>query len=238
MAMVYKKNETILDKAQLMYSEHPCPENLDKLIQAATGLIYYFIKLYGAGRSENDLYQVGVEGLLKALKRFQPETGASFTTFAAHCIVGEIRHYVRKEASFYKPGVIADLQFKIDKAVEQSIKESGKPPTVKALADTLNIQEDSVREVLRAGMVSFDLIDKTKLSSQHYESFKLPLEDQITLSQAMRKLDEVQKKVIYLLFYRGWTQQQTADKLGLHQRKVSRIKEKSLEILKQEMTYK
>lgn len=236
MAMVFKKSETILDKAHLVYSEHPSPECLDKLIQAATGLIYYFIKLYGAGRSENDLYQVGVEGLLKALKRFQPEVGASFTTFAAHCMAGEIRHYVRKEASFYKPGVIAELQFKIDKAVEQSLKESSKLPTVKEIADTLNIQEDSVREVLRAGIVSFDMIDKAKLSSQHYENFKLPLEDQITLAQAMRKLDKVQIKVIFMLFYKGLTQQQTAEKLGLHQRKVSRIKEKSLEILKQEMT--
>ncbi len=104
------------------------------------------------------------------------------------------------------------------------------------IADSLNITEDSIQEVMRAGLMNFDDIDKTKITSQRHESFKLSIEDQLTLSQAMKKLDAIQKKVIYMLFYWGMTQQETATALGYNQRKISRIKEKCLEILKEEMS--
>ncbi len=230
-----EKSSTTLDEAMNRYYISQTPISLDNIIKAGSGLIYYFIKLYGGGRSDQDLYQVGVEGLLKAMKRYNRSNGASFTTFAGHCIMGEIRHYIRKEASYYTPGCITGLQYRVDKEIETRLTQTGKVPTIKELASILNIKEDSVTEVMRAGLVSFDDINTSLIANQKLETFKLPIEDKLVLAQAMNKLSEIQKKVIYLLFFKDMTQEQAASKLGVPQRKVSRIKEKSIQILKDEL---
>lgn len=236
MAMVYpEQQENSLERAYQIFEKTRCNENIKRIIQEGSGFIYYFLRLYGSSLNESDLYQVGVEGLLKAVKRYDASLGASFTTYAAHLIVGEIRHFVRKEASYYKPGCIAGLQFKVDKEIEIALKKTGRVPSVQEIADKLNIREESVNEVMKAGLVDFDDIDKSKIASQRLENFKLPIEDQISLTQAVNKLTELQKKVILMLFYRDMTQEQTASLLGFNQRKISRIKEKSLQILRQEL---
>lgn len=235
MAVQLRKSYTLLDEAIDAYYLDPTPVTMDSIITAAHSLIYYFIRIYGAGRNDDDLYQVGVEGLLKAIKRFDLANGASFTTYAGHCIVGEIRHYMRKEASYYMPGCIAGLQYKIDREIEQSLAETGEVPSIKALADILNIKAESISEVMRAGLVNFKEINTALITHQRLETFKLPIEDKLLLAQAMKKLSDIQKKVIYYLFYMNLTQTQVAAKLGFNQRKVSRIKDKSLQILRGEM---
>ncbi len=235
MAQTLKQNNETLDEAIHRYYISQTQKNLDNIIKASSGLIYYFIKLYGSGRSENDLYQVGVEGLLKAIKRYNRDNGASFTTFSGHCIMGEIRHFIRKEASYYTPGCITGLQYRVDKEIEIALAQTGKVPSITEIADKLNIKEESVTEVMRAGLVSFDDINTSLIANKRLETFRLPIEDKLVLAQAMNKLSEIQKKVIYLLFYKDMTQEQAATKLGVPQRKVSRIKEKSLQILKDEL---
>ena len=210
-------------------------DKLPDVVEAGTGLIYYFIKLYGGGQNTSDLFQIGVEGLLKAVKRYNPEGGASFTTYAGHCIMGEIRHYIRNEASYYRPGCIKGLQYRIDQEVERSLKETGAVPSISVLANRLNIKEESISEVMKAGMVSFEELDLSKIANQHLETFKLPIEDRLALAQAINRLSELQRSVIYLLFFRDMTQEQAAAKLGLNQRKISRLKEKGLEALKKEL---
>lgn len=235
MAVQLRQSHASLDAAIDAYIINPTSQTMDNIITAAHGLIYYFIRIYSAGRNDDDLYQVGVEGLLKAIKRYNPANGASFTTYAGHCIMGEIRHYIRKEASYYKPGCIAGLQYKIDRVIEHALSETGEVPTVKDLAEKLNIKKESVSEVMRAGLVNFEDINTALITRQRLETFKLPIEDKLLLAQALKKLSEIQKKVIYYLFYMDLTQTQVAAKLGFNQRKVSRIKDKSLQILRDEM---
>jgi len=172
---------------------------------------------------------------LKALKSYDPEKGASFVTYASYYITGEIRHMVRKQASHNRPGCIIEIQYRVDKVVEDYTKLHGDVPTVAYIAHALNIKEESVSEVMKAGMVSFDEIDATKIHSTAYETFHLPIEDKLTLYQAMKKLSDLQQKVIHMLFYRDMTQQQVAEKLGMTQKQVSRVKERSVQILRVEI---
>ncbi len=173
--------------------------------------------------------------MLKALDGYDPNRSVRFTTYASHCIMGEIRHLVRSESSFYRPGCIKELQFRVDAALEEYIRRNGGTPSVAWLAETLNVRAESISEVMRAGLVSFDEIDVLRIHSLTYQSFQLPIEDKLALAQAARALTALQKKVLHLLFFRNLSQQQAADALGLSQRKVSRIKEQSLETLREEM---
>lgn len=210
-------------------------EAMESVISAAEGLIKYFARLYGGGCSQDDLYQAGSIGLLKALKQFEPVKGNSFVTYASHCIIGEIRHLVRKEASYYRPGCIVELQAKVDRVIDEHIKEFGLAPDTDFIAQKLKIKEESVIEVMRAGFVSFDEIDAAKIHSTGYDTFHLPIEDRLVLYIAIKRLTDIQRKVIEMLFFKEMSQQQVADRLGISQRQVSRVKENSVAAMRKYM---
>lgn len=208
---------------------------MKQVVVSAAGLIRYFANLYGGGCDKDDLFQAGNVALLKALKNYDQNKGATFVTYASHLIIGEIRHMVRKQASFARPGCIIELQTKVNCLVEEYIKIHGIAPSVAFLSQELHIADESVYEVMRAGTVSFDDIDTSKIYSTAYESFNLPIEDKLVLYQAIQKLSDFQKKIIHMLFYRNMTQQEVAKAIGLTQKQVSRAKLQSLQVLKQDI---
>lgn len=227
-----------LNEAASCYFERRDEAAMNDVIWAAAGLIRYYARLYGGALDPEDLFQTGSLGLVKALSGYDPSKAASFVTYASHCIIGEIRHLVRKESSYYRPGCIAELQFQVDGIIEAYLRREGDVPPVSYIAQTLNVRPESVDEVMRAGLVRFDEIDTAKIHSQNYETFRLPIEDRLALAHAARKLSTLQWQVLHLLFYGNLSQQQVADKMGLSQRKVSRIKQRSLEILREDMMNK
>lgn len=227
-----------LEEAIRFFLDSGTGHGLDGIINAGTPLVRHFARIYAGGRHEEDFIQVGYEGLIKAAKRYKPEMGTAFSTYAGHCIIGEIRHYIRKETSFYKPGYLARLQGRVDEIIEKSLGEKGEVPEKSYIANELNIREEGLDQAMRAGLVSLDEIDITRICSIRYESFQLPIEDRIVLAQAFEKLGLLKQKVIYLLFFRNMTQQQVADKLGMNQRKVSRLMHVSLEDMRRTMDEK
>lgn len=225
----------MLNDAFELYNANPVDETLEGVYHAGKRLVAYFAKLYGRGYSKEDLVQAGAMGLIKALNNFNRTLGNSFLTYAAVCIIGEIKHYVRREDSYYKPKSLDKLQHKVEDYITETIDRTGEAPTVEDISQTANIKEEGLYDVMRAGLVPYDDLDLSKVSSLYLESFKLPLEDKIHLSNAFNKLNEIQKKVIYLLFYMDLTQTEVAKRLGIQQRQVSRIKDKSLAELKRNM---
>jgi len=234
MESVAERKQPLNEAAQTFF-RNKNQQAKEQIIREAERLIRYFAKLYGGGCCEDDLFQAGSLGLLKALDNCDPARETGFVTYASHCIMGEIRHLARKEASFYRPGCIIKLQRKVDQLVEEYTKIKGDVPTIQYIADKLKVREESVVEVMKAGFVSFEEIDADRLKSSDYQTFRLPLEDKLILNQALRKLSAVQRKVIQLLFFRDMTQQQVAEQLGITQKQVSRIKELSIRVMRMEM---
>jgi RNA polymerase sigma-B factor len=206
-------------------------ERLRQVMMSGSRLVRHFAKLYASGRQTEDLMQSGYEGLLKALGRFDSSRGVLFSTYAAHCIMGEIRHHIRKEASYACPAAVAELQARINRFVDDCMKENGQIPSLSQIAEFVNVCEEGVVQAMRAGFVSLDEIELHKIQSLKYESFCLPIEDRIVLEQALYKLTELQQRVIHLLFYKDMTQTEAASQLGISQRSVSRILRKSLNLL-------
>jgi RNA polymerase sigma-B factor len=229
------KNVEKLDEAAQRYFEapsHMIDEIADEVTNAAIPLILYYTRIYGGMLNREDLMQVGMEGLLKALRNYKRSFGTSFTTYASHCIIGEIRHLVRKELKYYTPGFIVDKQKKADEYILEYIKEFGEAPTNDQISQHIGIAEEGVPEIMRSKLVNFDSIDASKIKTIQYKTFKLPIEDRIVLWNAFKKISDMQKRVISLLFFEGYTQEETAKKLGTNQRQVSRIKQKGLEAMK------
>ncbi|MFZ5596497.1 MAG: sigma-70 family RNA polymerase sigma factor [Bacillota bacterium] len=222
-----------LEEAAAAYLLNPDEEHLSALVEAGKRLVYHFVNVYMPGFPGDDAVQCGFEGLIKAALRFDPSRGVSFSTYASHCIMGEIRHYIRKEAPHQLPGWMAGLQKRIGDAAEKILKETGREPSLGDIALAVNVREEGLVQAMRAGWVSLDAIDVSKIHSRRYESFRLPIEDLIAVGQAMDKLTKLQKKVVSLLFYRGMTQTEVAVELGISQRKVSRILHRSLSLMYQ-----
>ena len=221
--------------SDIYFKESPCSNNKEALVNEAKGLILHFAKIYGGGCRMDDLLQTGTEGLLKAINNFDINRGVKFSTYASHCIIGEIRHYVRKESSYYTPGCIVGLKNKVNRLIDDSLKQNGVAPDISEIAEMLGVKEESVAEIMSAGLVELSAIETKNIKTVRYESFNLPIEDKIFLAQAFKKLNDIQKKVVHLLFYYDLTQTEVAARLGITQRQVSRIKDKSIVIMRREV---
>lgn len=205
------------------YRQNPSPRRLEAVTEAGRPLVCYYANMYGGGCGFEDLCQTGLVGLLKAAENYRPQKETAFLTWASWCIISEIRHYVRKERAYYRPRRVEELQRQVDEALLDAVKKGESPPDETELAARVGLT-GGVREIMKAGLTSLSELDTDRIASQAAQSFQLPLEDSIALGQALEKLGELEKKVVYLLFYRGYSQQKAAQSLGVNQRKVSRVK--------------
>ena len=217
-----RQNEA-LEAAVLDYFETGSRQAKETVIRAGEALVNYYAGLYSPGKIDEDLRQSGYEGLLKALKRFDPKRGVMFSTFAVHCIIGEIRHDLRDRGPFKIPEWLQSLQSKVFKVTEELAQKNGYMPSLPEIARKANVAEEGIVEAMQVGYVSLDEIDLSKVKSLRYESFKLPIEDVVTVKMSLDKMDDLHKKVITLIYYEGMTQEQVAKELGINQRKVSRV---------------
>ncbi|MDP2945506.1 MAG: sigma-70 family RNA polymerase sigma factor, partial [Atribacterota bacterium] len=207
-------------------------------------------KFINSGVPLKDLEQLGYIGLINALNLYNQDKGAKFETYATLLITGEIRHYIRDKHFIIKnPRWMKDLNKKIDEFILEYKKENNQVPSLPEISNKFNITEEGVKEILKArNAVQIVSIDQEQrncnpniypnlhtIKSKHYEDFKLPMEDVIALRAAFSKLKKTQQKVIYYIFVKDLVQTKIAKKLGISQRKVSRIKKSALKDLKESL---
>jgi len=219
----------------------------ERLVKQNIGLVKSIAKDYThSGLGFEDLVQAGYIGLLNAAENFDLRKGNKFSTYATHLIKGEIRHFVRdNQPAVHIPQWIRRLNREIDEVQQRVYSETGELPSIGQLAEELNIEEEGVREVLKAResmtYVSIDesrresdprpeYIDYEKIRSKHEEDF--PIEYKIKIAEAINTLSEVQQQVIKGLFYEDKTQTAVGDEIGTSQRQVSRIKGRLMEEIK------
>lgn len=193
-----------------------------------------------SGQAEKeDLVQVGYLGLLGAIERFDPERGVKFSTYASHCIDGEIRHFIRdKSESIRRPRWMRKLSRQVAAFLESYMQAKACLPTLKEISEALNISEEGVVTILKAKQpVSLEDDRQSATSwesirSLRHVSFQLPVEDRIAISEAFDHLMALEQKVIYLFFVQDLTQKQIAGRLSLSPRKVSRVMQKGLDAIR------
>ncbi len=207
-------------------------------------------KFINSGEPLEDLEQVGYIGLINAINLYNQNRGIKFITYATWLISGEIRHYIRDKHQVIKiPGWMMKLNKKIDEFIISYKKKNNRFPSLSEISEKFNLTEEGIKEILKArGAVQIVSLDQEhrkyssgsypnieKIRSKSYETFKLPIEDIITLKTAFSKLKKLQQKVIYYIFEKDLTQIKTARKLGISQRQVSRIKDSALKELKEDI---
>jgi len=215
------------------YSRTLRPHIIDQVVRANQPLVHYVLKRFEyADEPYEDLVQVGNLGLLKAIQNFDPSRGARFSTYATSMIDGEVRHHLRDTCLLRQPRWARRLYGQIRETTEELQRSLGRAPTEDEIAKALNIETESLSEVLtyyqRIDLRAWEeepddetpSIDRHVVRSRHYSSFSLPVEDKIALEAAMERLSDFQRKLVELLFYREFTQREVALALGCTTRKV------------------
>ncbi|KNY25544.1 sigma-70 family RNA polymerase sigma factor [Pseudobacteroides cellulosolvens] len=233
MSIIKKLEENYYSKAieekARDYFENKTDVNLEEVINSIKPIIKHFAFKYRRNELVSDLIQEGYIGFLKALKAYSYVEGAKFTTFACHYIHGEIRHFLRKENSYYKPGDSLNLDSKI-----KSFIENKRTPTVTEISKEFNITYNYVVRILNTGLISLDDLETT---SHHipYNDENGIIENRLLLKQLINNLEPTFKQVLIMTYYKDFSQVKVGKELGMNQRKVSRILHKCLVTLRNEM---
>ncbi|WP_430784062.1 RNA polymerase sigma factor SigF [Actinoplanes sp. G11-F43] len=219
---------------------HPSRARLrDQAIEAWMPLARHLANRYAnRGEPRDDLQQVAVLGLIKAVDRFEADRGVDFAGFAIPTIVGELkRHFRDKTWSVRVPRRLQELRLAITGANSALSHTLGRSPTVADIAEYLNISEDEVLE----GLEGARAYNSTSLATPVTEGgtelgetlggedagFELA-ELRIALGPALASLDEREQKIVSLRFYGNLTQSQIAEQVGISQMHVSRLLAKAL----------
>lgn len=190
-----------------------------------------------AGRRErfDDLFQVGMIGLIKAVDRFDPNRGFEFSTYATPTILGEIkRHFRDCTATVRVPRTLQELGLRINRQSETLTATLGHSPTVEEIAESLSLDEESVREAQAANR-SYRVESLSILEAAEEDGAALPIsigkeepgfeqaEDRALLIEGFRMLNERERRVVMLRHGFGLTQDEIARRVGCSQMHVSRI---------------
>ena len=199
------------------------------------------------GRKENldDLFQVGCIGLCKAVDNFNVELEVKFSTYAVPMIIGEIRRYLRDNNSIRISRSVRDLAYKALQAREELTKEKNEEPTVEEIANRLGEKKEAVVHALEAivepislyepvfteGGDSIYVLDQISDSSSSDEIWL----ENIVLREAIQRLTERERKIIYMRYYMNKTQREIAEEIGISQAQVSRLEKAALKQMKTQM---
>jgi RNA polymerase sigma-B factor len=197
------------------------------------------------GESGDDLRQVALVGLLKAVERFEPDRGLQFSSFATPTITGELKRYFRDRGWAVRvPRRVQELHLELDRTVNELSQELGRPPTPAEIAQRAGVLEEDVLESMEAGsLYRLASIDAGRSDDESSPSPAQRLgeidpelsavDDRVAVSEMLAVLPEREQKIVYLRFFEGLTQSEIADEIGISQMHVSRLLVRSLETLGQ-----
>jgi RNA polymerase sigma-B factor len=195
------------------------------------------------GEPLDDLRQVALIGLVKAVERFEPDRGLQFSSFATPTIQGELkRHFRDKGWAVRVPRRIQELHLELDRTIATMSQELGRSPTTAEIAQRAGVAEEDVLESMEASslyrLASLDSPrgddDSGSSPAERVGSSDLELdavETRVAVSTLLSVLPEREQKIVYLRFFAGLTQSEIADEIGISQMHVSRLLTRSLEAL-------
>jgi RNA polymerase sigma-B factor len=218
----------------------------NRLIEEHRGLSQQLARRFrGRGQSPDDLEQVAVLGLLKAVERFEPERGLAFTTFATPTILGELKRHFRDATwSMRVPRRLQEHVLAVSNVVGPLGQELGRPPTVTEVAAATGFSEESVLEAMEANRAysagSLDAPTGDRDDSDGGLASRLGEEDpghadvehRMLVESLLDELPERERAIVRLRFWEGWTQSEIADAIGISQMHVSRLLARTLDRLR------
>ena len=209
-------------------------ENKQEIAKANLGLVHACAKRFkGRGIEYDDLFSAGCVGLLKAINNFDWDRGIKLSTYAVPVILGEIKQLFRDSGTVKVSRILKELSLKASKISDEYLRQHGEEITVNKLAEILETEPDRVVQALNASRLPVSLNNLDRDGDEYVtdipvDSVEEKLSEIISLRQAVKDLEEEDKKLIILRYYKHMTQTQTAKVLNITQVQVSRREKKIL----------
>lgn len=206
-------------------------KKLEQIVAENTGLVksvaLRLSHIYG--EDAEDLIQIGYIGLIKAARRFEPERGLKFSTYAVPLITGEIKSQIRDHGPIKVSRSLKAEAAAVRRAENDFTAANGRSPRLSELAAAAGLTEDKVEQALRAAdaMTNFEEYEKIDISSSD-EDLNVT---KIDIAAAISSLAPKERQVIVMRYYKDMTQTQVAKALGISQVQVCRIEKRALKCM-------
>lgn len=216
---------------------------MNDLLENNYGLIWSIVRRFkDRGYELEDLFQIGSLGFIKSIRRFDTSFEVQLSTYAVPYILGEIKRFIRDDGPIKVSRSTKELCIKIKEIQKDYLNKNGQEIKLEEISKILKVS----KEEIAAALDSINCVDSIYDSTGNDENEltildKIPancddekvLVDKIVLKEAIEKLEEREKTIILLRYYKGSTQSQVAKILGISQVQVSRIEKKVLESMRQ-----
>jgi len=210
----------------------------------------YARKFVRPGVAVDDLIQTGWVAFIGALDRFDPDRGNRFSTYAVHCIVGELKRYLRdKSWGIHVPRHLQEIYGRLGRLREHLQVELGREPTVREMAVALGIGEELLLQAMDAGQAhTLRSLDEEVCNERSGDSVRVrdsvgapdqrleAIVEHAPLRQAVAQLDRRDREILRLRYFLGFTQAQVARVLRVSQMHVSRLERRILTRLRSALT--
>ncbi|MBE3555937.1 MAG: RNA polymerase sporulation sigma factor SigF [Firmicutes bacterium] len=218
----------------------------EEIVQMNLRLVWSVVQRFlNRGYEPEDLFQVGCIGLIKAVDKFDLSYDVRFSTYAVPMIIGEIQRFLRDDHAIKVSRSLKEIGAHARRKREQLLKELGRQPTIHEIAEALQLQPEEIilaQEALRQPASLYETV---------YENDRDPilLEDQIqdendngeqwvdhlALKEVLSRLDERDRKIVFMRYMQGKTQSEVAAVLGVSQVQVSRLEKRILNRIRVEL---
>lgn len=191
----------------------------------------------GKGVEYDDLYQIACIGFLKAITNFDASFGVKFSTYTVPMVIGEIKRYMRDNGAIKVSRTLKILANKINRYIEAYQTTHNDSPSVDDIAKKFDISGEEVVVALDSAKMPLSLYDKFEDEDETRELIdKVPSVDKedelltkIHLGNIIDSLNEREKKIVILRYFRDRTQSEIAENLGLSQVQISRLENKIID---------
>ena len=212
----------------------------ERLIEENSGLIWSVVRKFrGRGCETDDLFQIGAIGLIKCIDKFDSSFDVKFSTYAVPVILGEIKRLFRDGGTVKVSRSLKELSLKTVRAREEMSKKLGREPTLSELSSQLDADECTIAEALSVSLPPVSLTDNSDESGSQIDiAVPAPdteIGDMLALRQILELMEEKDRELIYMRYYKGCTQSATAKKLSMTQVQVSRREKKLLQFMREQL---
>ena len=214
----------------------------DEMINGNLRLVLSVIQRFvGRGENPDDLFQVGVIGLIKAIDNFDPRLDVRFSTYGVPMIIGEIRRYLRDNNAVRVSRSMRDTAYRAMQIKEQLTARNNREPTVEEIARMMDVPKETVVLALEAVVEPVSLYEPVYSDSEDNLYIMDQISDmndvesrmdELTIRDAIHDLGERERNILYMRFFRGKTQVEVAGEIGISQAQVSRLEKNAIERIK------
>ncbi len=201
-------------------------------------------KFVTRGENLDDLFQVGVIGLIKAIDNFDPSLDVRFSTYGVPMVCGELRRYLRDNNSIRVSRSMRDTAYHAMQIKEELTNLKGREPTIEEIAEKMGVDKQQVvlsleaivepmslyEPVFSEGTDTIYVMDQVGDSTDDNDWL-----EEIAIKEAIKNLSDREKKILNLRYFKGKTQMEVADEIGISQAQVSRIEKGALNSIKKDL---